>query len=183
MRHSSLIVTALLAWAPGNTVARKKDDAILLSKVKSLTLRDGLQTSHRRVEAIPQLTCVGGSAQGLYNVDVMRCENAGAEYDAEDIAWTCKANLPPEFKLGSTDVVCEGYANADDPYVLKGSCGVEYRLILTDMGEEKYRDHVQEAWRSIPKQRKTAEAGGGDRMAAIIFWIIFAGKEPSTRDT
>ena len=25
-----------------------------------------------------------------------------------------------------------------DPYVLKGSCGVEYRLLLTEIGEEKY---------------------------------------------
>jgi len=35
-------------------------------------------------------------------------------------------------------VVCEGYANRDDEWVLKGSCGVEYRLLLTEKGEEKY---------------------------------------------
>ena len=88
--------------------------------------------------ALPQLACVGGSAKGLYNVDVMRCENAGSEYDAEDVQWTCRASLPADFKLGSTDVICEGYDDPDDPYVLKGSCGVEYRLILTDQGEVRH---------------------------------------------
>lgn len=134
MRLTSLI-GLLLALAPSSLAKNKKNDAVLLSSVKSLTLRDGQHTSHRRVPALPQLNCVGGNAKGLYDVDVMRCTNSGSEYDTEDIQWTCKANLPPEFKLGSTDVICEGYDNADDPFVLKGSCGVEYRLMLTDLGE------------------------------------------------
>jgi len=63
----------------------------------------------------------------------------GSDYGDEDsISWACKADVPKYFKLGSTDVICEGYANPDDPYVLKGSCGVEYRLMLTDAGYEKY---------------------------------------------
>lgn len=134
MRLTSFI-GLLLAWTPSILAKNKKNDAVLLSSVKSLTLRDGQDTSHRRVSALPQLNCVGGNANGLYHIDVMRCTNSGSEYDTEDIQWTCKANLPPEFKLGSTDVICEGYDNADDPFVLKGSCGVEYRLILTDLGE------------------------------------------------
>jgi hypothetical protein len=68
----------------------------------------------------------------------MRCENAGADYDAGSVQWTCRADVPTHFKLGATDVRCEGYSGPADPYVLKGSCGVEYRLLLTDKGEEKY---------------------------------------------
>lgn len=68
----------------------------------------------------------------------MRCTNQGADYSEEDIQWSCTASLPPEFKLGSTDVMCEGFDSPDDPRVLKGSCGVEYRLVLTERGEEKY---------------------------------------------
>lgn len=30
------------------------------------------------------------------------------------------------------------YSYPEDPYVLKGSCGVEYRLGLTEAGYEKY---------------------------------------------
>lgn len=68
----------------------------------------------------------------------MRCKNSGSDYDEEDIQWTCTASLPEEFRLGSTEVICEGYDSPQDPYVLKGSCGVEYRLLLTNKGEEKY---------------------------------------------
>jgi hypothetical protein len=100
----------------------------------------------------------------------MRCTNSGSSYGSADVEWTCKASLPPEFKLGSTDVVCEGYANADDQYVLKGSCGVEYRLILTELGEEKYGKRGSHG----------GHYGGGHRepgsdSIAWLFWLIFGG--------
>lgn len=168
---NSLILAALLAATPSPALARKKDDSVVLSKVKSLTFRDGQRTSHRRVDALPQLNCVGGDGCQFYKVDTMRCTNSGSEYDTEDIQWTCKASLPPEFKLGSTDVICEGYDNADDPYILKGSCGVEYRLMLTDPGEEKYRDHIgRGAWRSWNGK----QGNGGDWLASVLFWLVFA---------
>jgi len=116
--------------------ARKPSNSVLLSNVQTLTLRKDLKTSHRRVSAIPQLKCVGGNAKGLYEVDVMRCKNAGSDYDDDNIQWTCTASLPAEFKLGSTDVICEGYESPNDPYILKGSCGVEYRLVLRERGGE-----------------------------------------------
>ncbi|EMC97524.1 hypothetical protein BAUCODRAFT_121963 [Baudoinia panamericana UAMH 10762] len=151
------------------------NDRVLLSKVKSLTLRTDEWTSHRRVEAIPQLTCVGGGACSLYNVDVMRCENSGSGFDNEDIQWTCKASLPPEFKLGSTDVICEGYNSPDDPYVLKGSCGVEYRLVLTDLGEEKYGKGRSSSRR--PKNDEDYEFFGrkGATYANMFFNVLFWG--------
>lgn len=84
------------------------------------------------------------------------------------IQWTCTASLPPEFKLGSTDVICEGYDSPDDPYILKGSCGVEYRLILTDLGEEKYGRGSGDLWRDFKRK-------GQVDWSAIIFWGIFIG--------
>ncbi|KKK14176.1 hypothetical protein ARAM_003565 [Aspergillus rambellii] len=115
-------------------------NAILLSQVHALTLHGGRLTSSRRVSPVPQLKCVGPSKRicDLYEIDTMRCTNAGYGYDEDDVQWTCTASLPPELKLGSTDVICEGYRNSDDPWVLKGSCGVEYRMLLTDLGEEKF---------------------------------------------
>lgn len=68
----------------------------------------------------------------------MRCTNQGADYEKEDIQWSCTASLPEEFKLGSTEVTCEGYSSSSDEYVLKGSCGVEYKLLLTEKGEERF---------------------------------------------
>lgn len=165
MHLTSLLITALAA----GTIAKSKKDtsAILLSKVKSLTLRDGYETSHRRVSPLPQLKCVGGNAQGLYNVEEMRCKNSGSQYDAEDIQWTCQATLPPEFKLGSTEVICEGYDSPDDPYILKGSCGVEYRLILTPLGEAKYGSRPDSAWKS--RSSRPGEGGLSDTVATTLF--------------
>lgn len=114
-------------------------NAILLSKVESLTFRSGRMTTNRRVPAVPQMSCIGPpSVCDLYTIPAMRCTNEGSDYEKENIQWACRADLPEEFKLGSTDVACEGYESADDPYVLKGSCGVEYRMLLTQKGEDRF---------------------------------------------
>ncbi|EAS37329.2 uncharacterized protein CIMG_02683 [Coccidioides immitis RS] len=125
------------AYNPNKSPSR---NAVLLSNIQTLTLHANRKTSHRRVSAIPQLTCVGPSKRicSLYIPDVMRCTNQGYDYDENDIQWTCTAELPPEFKLGSTEVVCEGYRDSNDPWILKGSCGVEYRMLLTEEGERKF---------------------------------------------
>ncbi|KAI0390800.1 hypothetical protein F5Y17DRAFT_39640 [Xylariaceae sp. FL0594] len=196
---SLLLTTA----SPGVSAASSKPkDAILLSEVRSLTLRAGKETSHRRVSAIPQLRCVSSPRVcALHEVDVMRCVNQGSSYGgAEDVEWTCSASLPPELRLGSTDVVCEGYAGPDDPYVLRGSCGVEYRLSLTEAGERRFPDIANggggggggwfSGWRSGSGSRSgkdgsksessfanTEYGGEGERsdLAAWLFAIIFIG--------
>ena len=149
MRHLTTTLLALagaLSSLPTTTLAAARKtpaDAVLLSKIKTLTLHAGRQTTSRRGPPVPQLECVGGNARGLHSVDVMRCTNAGADYAPEDVQWTCQASLPSEFKLGSTEVVCEGYESPEDPYVLKGSCGVEYRLILTEAGERRFGERTR----------------------------------------
>jgi len=56
-----------------------------------------------------------------YRAEAMQCKNMGGSYgDREDVQWSCTAELPDEFKLGRTEVVCEGYSSPDDIYILKG---------------------------------------------------------------
>ena len=165
MQFSSYLLLFLLAITPTSN-ARKSPERVRLSDVKALTLRKDLKTSHNRVSAIPQLNCIGGTAKGLYEIDVLRCKNAGSSYGDEDVQWTCTASLPAEFKLGSTDVICEGFSSSEDPYVLKGSCGVEYRLMLTKLGGEKYGRKGEDMWAGYGGRSK-----GGD-WAAIIFWFL-----------
>ncbi|KAI1364716.1 hypothetical protein F5Y08DRAFT_201042 [Xylaria arbuscula] len=143
MRTNTLFPPLLLlaGISPATAAKAKPKDAILLSSVQSLTLRANKQTSHRRVSSIPQLKCVSSpKVCALHSIDVMRCTNQGSSYTTEDVEWSCAASLPPELKLGSTDVICEGYSSPDDPYVLRGSCGVEYRVVLTELGEQKFPD-------------------------------------------
>jgi hypothetical protein len=82
------------------------------------------------------------------------------------IQWTCTASLPVDFKLGSTDVVCEGYESSEDPFILKGSCGVEYRLFLTATGEAKYGHRNEYSWRNFQK-------GGATKISTFLFWVLF----------
>ena len=122
-----LALASTLSTLPTTTLAAVRKtpaDAVLLSNIKTLTLHAGRQTTSRRGPPVPQLECVGGNARGLHSVDVMRCTNAGADYAPENVQWTCQASLPSEFKLGSTEVVCEGYESPEDPYVLRGVVGL-----------------------------------------------------------
>ena len=198
---------ALLSFAELSHAKTPPKNAVLLSKVQSLTLRDGKKTTARRVSAIPQvcnpriplfpsttlfetaplttttqLKCVGGSGCKHYTVDTLRCTNSGYGYTEDDVEWTCTASLPPEFKLGSTDVICEGYDSPNDPYILKGSCGVEYRLVLTDAGVEKYGSDSSWSQKIFGggDQRKPASSAQGkvygakkEEGAGPFFWIIF----------
>ncbi len=52
--------------------------SVLLEDVKTLTLQKGQRTEARRVSSIPQLKCVGGSAKGAYEPDVVQCYNRGS---------------------------------------------------------------------------------------------------------
>jgi hypothetical protein len=164
---SSLLLTSSLTEATRSSNFPK--NAVLLSSISSLTLRAGKQTSARRSSPIPQAVCIGPpEVCKLYTVDTIRCTNAGSDYDEENIQWTCTAALPEEFKFGSTDVSCEGYESSDDPYVLKGSCGVEYRLLLTEKGEEKYGKYVNY------NNKKTSETGEtASDLVKALFLIIF----------
>ncbi|KAL7274322.1 hypothetical protein RUND412_002767 [Rhizina undulata] len=161
LHHRQSLALAFLA--PLLFVAEAANSAgqkILLSQVSTLTLRSGQMTKGRRLGPISQLSCVGGDGQGLYEIDVMRCHNSGSDYGDENIIWKCTAELPKYFKLGSTDVLCEGYNNPEDEHILKGSCGVEYRLALTDAGYEKYGTSLSRLNKKIG-------------YTAYIFWPIF----------
>lgn len=172
---STISILALLAQPVLGAGSAKPPgkDAILLSNVKTLTLRAERMTTSRRVSPVQQLSCVGPSKKicDLYTPDTMRCTNDGYDYDEEDVQWTCTAPLPSEFKLGATDVICEGYRNSDDKWVLKGSCGVEYRLLLTEEGERRF-GHIRDSdWSSRKSSGKDSDLAS--TIAALIFWGIF----------
>ena len=42
-----------------------------------------------------------------------------------------------EYRFGKISVSCEGYDYPDDPYVLAGSCGLEYTIDRTTAGSSQ----------------------------------------------
>ncbi|KAK6023919.1 hypothetical protein OSTOST_10282, partial [Ostertagia ostertagi] len=69
---------------------------------------------------------VGGSARGKFKPRAAQCFKQG--FDGVDYQWRCVADMPAEFEFGQVTVTCEGYDYPEDPYILKGSCGLEYDL-------------------------------------------------------
>lgn len=134
--HQYRFVSFLLACYVGACFSWGENyKKVKLQDVQVLTLHQGQMTTGRRSSPVPQLTCVGGSARGLYNPEVVQCYNRG--WDGLDVQWECKMDLDQEYRLGSVTVACEGYDYPDDPYILAGSCGLEYSLELTQLGREK----------------------------------------------
>ncbi|ELT97879.1 hypothetical protein CAPTEDRAFT_219816 [Capitella teleta] len=116
------------------------NDRVLLSDIKTLTLYNGKMTTGRRSSPVAQLTCTGGTAGcSSYVPPVVQCRNQGT--DGYDIQWECKADLDNAYRFGKIEVTCEGYDHPDDPYILRGSCGLEYSLEMTKEGYQQQHTH------------------------------------------
>jgi len=101
--------------------------SVKLKNVDVLTLYAGRMTTGRRSAPVPQLQCMGGSAGcSAFVPTVVQCYNRGT--DGQDIQWECKADMEMKYKFGQIQVTCEGFDYPDDPYVLAGSCGLEYTI-------------------------------------------------------
>ena len=81
-------------------------------------------------------TWVNGKCES-YAPDVVQCYNKGS--DGIDINWECKADLDKSVRFGELTVSCEGYEYPDDPYILAGSCILQYTLIL-NKSNKNYND-------------------------------------------
>lgn len=111
----------------------KYNDRMLLSEVSTLTLHHGKMTNARRSHPVPQLKCVGGTAGcNAFVPQVVQCYNKGG--DGYDVQWECKTDMDNAYRFGKVEVTCEGFDHPDDPYILRGSCGLEYTIDLTMEG-------------------------------------------------
>ncbi|KAF7970633.1 hypothetical protein HWV62_23575 [Athelia sp. TMB] len=139
---------------------------VKLSSIPRLTFYKDELTVARRSARVPQLTCVGEPCS-LYTPDVVRCENIGGS--GVEVEWKCEADLPQALRFGRVEVGCEGWSGRGDEYVLKGSCGLEYRLVRVP---DSLRDDAQASPRTPFKaDRRTAPRVDTE---AVGFWLFFA---------
>ncbi|RPD54336.1 DUF1183-domain-containing protein [Lentinus tigrinus ALCF2SS1-6] len=110
---------------------------IALARIPSLTFYKDSVTASRRGNPIPQLSCIGKPCR-LYQPEVVRCTNLGGT--GTEVDWKCEADLPEALRLGRVEVSCEGWDGPGDPYVLKGSCGLQYRLVEIPSGLRRGED-------------------------------------------
>jgi len=133
---------------------------VALAKIPALTFYQDSITLSRRTNPIPQLTCIG-KACDLYMPEVVRCENIGGQ--GGEVDWKCEADLPGSLRFGRVEVSCEGWSGPGDPYVLKGSCGLEYRLILVP------KTLREDSYPHSPSWFQSTDVGG------LIFMIVWIG--------
>ena len=114
---SDLIYSLKWVFSGGST----NEDRVLLLNVTAITLYEGKNTTGRRNPPITQLYYLKGG-DNCKKPNVVRCLNQGS--DGVDAQWVCNATLDKECKFGYFRVDCEGYESPEDPYILKGSCGV-----------------------------------------------------------
>ncbi|KAF5327667.1 hypothetical protein D9619_004868 [Psilocybe cf. subviscida] len=132
-----------------------------LSKITSLTLYKDAYTEARRTSAIPQLRCVGKPCR-LFQPEVVRCVSLGGV--GTDVDWKCEADLPDSLRFGKVDVSCEGWSRPGDPYVLKGSCSLEYRLVQIP---DALRGDATDSPRFDPRSYDWAS------IAFSVLWVAF----------
>lgn len=129
MLLSALILLAITLSVQSQLFSNSNNQRTLLADVQKLNFIQGSYSNSRRSSAILQLNCVGGTAKcDYYHLPkTVTCTNAGF-HRGQDIEWRCEARFDNGYKFGEFQVSCEGYDYADDPYILKDSCGLEYEL-------------------------------------------------------
>ncbi|AWP06376.1 putative store-operated calcium entry-associated regulatory factor [Scophthalmus maximus] len=136
MKWLTAALLLCLFVGPGHGWDDGHADSVLLRDVQVLTLYKGSYTRARRSRAIPQLQCVGGSANcQAFVPEVVQCQNKG--WDGVDVQWECRTDMDNAYRFGRIEVSCEGYSHPADAYILKGSCGLEYSLELTEDGRRR----------------------------------------------
>lgn len=125
--------------------SQAKEERVKLTEVQVITLYKDQYTNSRRLPPIPQLKCVGSFWKcQTYSPNFVQCYNKG--YDGLDVQWECKANLDKSVRFGIIKVMCEGYNFPQDPFILAGSCGLEYTLELsrTNRNYDYYNTNLYE---------------------------------------
>ncbi|KII89974.1 hypothetical protein PLICRDRAFT_159249 [Plicaturopsis crispa FD-325 SS-3] len=138
---------------------------VALADIPALTFYKDAVTLARRTSPIPQLTCIGKPCK-LYTPEVVRCQNLGGQ--GSEVDWKCEADLPESLRFGRVEVSCEGWSGPGDPHVLKGSCGLEYRLVQIPSSLRN-----EDSYSTRGAFQRWIQSTDVARMAFLAIWMAF----------
>lgn len=122
-----------------------------LKFIESIKFHHDRKARRVRSKPVPQLKCVGGSADCDVRPEIVDCANLELMNDAkspqeeeaseteterdqdEELQWKCNASLDKEYTLRAVSIDCEGYDYPEDPYILRGSCQLKYTIDYSDL--------------------------------------------------
>ncbi|XP_065564078.1 store-operated calcium entry-associated regulatory factor-like [Artemia franciscana] len=177
---AQFIIFAFVLFSLANGYVKTRLESVSLSDIEVLTLHKDRMTTGRRSRPVPQLSCIGGTAAKAFKPDVVQCKNVGT--DGIDVQWKCEADMSSDYRFGQMDVVCEGYRYPEDPYILKGSCGLEYTLDYTESGlrnkvksHEKFSYGWRDSYLNQEDNGKSREFIFADLLLVAAVGLIFYG--------
>mgnify|MGYP001262428055 CR=1 FL=1 len=135
-------MTIAMCFAVLAATAAAAHEKVPIKEVTSLLLHRGKMTTGRRSAPVPQINCLSNCN---HSPDTIFCSNVG--FDGEDVVWECKSD-PAGAAFRNLNVQCEGYDYPDDPYILKGSCGIEFSMASATESRPKY--HSDDSHESNP---------------------------------
>ncbi|CAH2301555.1 store-operated calcium entry-associated regulatory factor [Pelobates cultripes] len=156
-----------------------QQDRVLLRDIQAITLYSDRYTNSRRTSPVPQLKCTGGSAGCKVMPQVVQCHNRG--WDGIDVQWECKVDMDNSYRFGKVEVNCEGFDYPEDPYVLSGSCGLEYTLEYTEEGWKRSNDgsysaggHGSGFFQGHSKSWNSPSSSDGSSAVVIVVILVLA---------
>ncbi|GAA6011151.1 hypothetical protein JCM10207_005514 [Rhodosporidiobolus poonsookiae] len=120
-----------------------RSQRVPLRSLTALTLHSDRKTASRRFPPVPQLACQGRACK-TYQPNVVQCVKVGDD-GAGGVEWKCEADLPKGVRFGEVTVGCEGWDGPDDPFILKGSCGLTYNLVRSSSA-------LEDGWGGYPRK-------------------------------
>ena len=119
---TSLLLLLLLFQVNATGLSNAAAERQLLKKGDRVDFASHLNTAGRRLAPSSQLIMSPGSLHKIHKATCV-CEHELGK------RWSCVADLPKKYKLGSIEVNCEGFDWREDPYILKGSCLLRYSIV------------------------------------------------------
>lgn len=93
----------------------------------------------------------------------------------------CSADLPHSIRMGRVEVGCEGWDHSSDPYILKGSCGLEYTL-LKSFDDGQSQSYQSTSCESIIPDSTSSENASISDVTASLFTLSFFSWKRSLRE-
>jgi len=134
-KYAKMIIACFVVLSATADAVHEK---VPIKEVTSLLLHRGKMTTGRRSAPVPQINCLSNCN---HSPDTIYCRNVG--FDGEDVVWECKSD-PDGSAFRDLNVQCEGYDYPDDPYILKGSCGIEFSMTTTPGPSPRHHTDDQE---------------------------------------
>jgi len=159
------------------TLANCQNNRVKFHDLPQQVFRVGYMTNGRRSEPIAQITCKPGHGNPSCSKGPpeIRCEII-SKIGKSDAIWKCYAIVGSGYKISNYEVSCEGYDYPDDPYILEGSCGVEYTLDVSPEGEYlRKQDHGASTTTTITTEEKIVKVNNiyeptlDDYVGMIVF--------------